>query len=237
MKSSNIQLQNRGYINEEDVNKFLSLNKDELLELAKSKEAYERSIAINLLSERYEINSKLAEILCEMLVKERKLYTKIELCNALKKASKDSIKIMINYLGVIGGNQYENLPEGRFNKKSYPLPRDIIARIFAHMDPSILEELTGVLQSSNIKAVREVIDAIGFICFYNKIYKDSILDALISCFYKYKDDEIIRWKIVRALESFNSVKSIEILKDVIENDNKEAIKLEAYRSLEIMRKE
>ena len=40
---------------------------------------------------------------------------------------------MVEYLGQIGNNQHKVLPTNGFNKKSYPLPRDIIARTLAHM--------------------------------------------------------------------------------------------------------
>jgi hypothetical protein len=80
--------------------------KSELLELLKSKEPYKRTIAINLLSAKSELDSEMINLFCSMLLHEKKLYTKIELCNALSKASVDSAKIMVNYLDIIGNNQY-----------------------------------------------------------------------------------------------------------------------------------
>lgn len=80
---------------------------------------------------------------------------------------------MFEYLGKIGNNQHKVLPSNGFNKNNYPLPRDIIARTLAHMNEVILPELLDVLKSNNILAIREVIDAIGFICFYHKIHFNS----------------------------------------------------------------
>lgn len=161
MRSSDIQLRNRGYIYAEDTYDYTDFSKTELLELLKSKEAYKRTIAVNLLSNKYELDNDMINLFCSMLLQEKKLYTKIELCNALLKASVDSAKTMVNYWGFIGNNQYKELPDKEFNKKSYPLPRDIIARTLAHMGVDVLPELTKILKTDNINAIREVIDSIG----------------------------------------------------------------------------
>ncbi len=117
MKSSDEQLKNRGYATIEDINGYTNLNESELLELLKSKELHKRTIAINLLSNKSQLDNNIINLFCNMLLHENKLYTKIELCNALSKASVESAKIMVNYLGIIGKNQYKELPEKRFNKK------------------------------------------------------------------------------------------------------------------------
>lgn len=235
MKSSKEQLKNRGYITIEDTNDYAFFSKNELLELLKSKEPYKRTIAINLLSNKNELDNEMINLFCNMLLDEKKLYTKIELCNALSKASVEAAKIMVNYLGVIGDNQYKELPNKEFNKKSYPLPRDIIARTLAHMSVDVLPEIIRILKTNNIMAIREAIDSIGFICFYNhNSYSESILNDLISCFNEYIKDEIIRWKIVRAFGSFNSKTIIDILINIKENDSKAVIRNEAKRSLDII---
>lgn len=86
---------------------------------------------------------------------------------------------MVNYLGTIGKNQYKELPEKKINKKSYPLPRDIVARTLAHMGGKVLPELIKLLKSSNVVAIREALNAIGFIGFYNsKAYDEEIFNDL-----------------------------------------------------------
>ncbi|OOM05683.1 HEAT repeat domain-containing protein [Clostridium saccharobutylicum] len=236
MKSSNEQLKNRGYATIEDVDKYTDLSEKELLILLKSKEPYKRTIAIKLLANKVKLNNEIITLFCNMLLHENKLYTKIELCNALSKASVESAKIMVNYLGVIGKNQYKELPDKKFNKKSYPLPRDIVARTLAHMGVEVLPELIKVLKSNNVVAIREGLDAIGFICFYNsKDYHEEISNDLISCFNEYIEDDIIRWKSVRAFESFNNQIIIDLLTNIKENDEKEIIRIEATRSLNIIK--
>jgi hypothetical protein len=235
MKSSDLQLRNRGYITLEDINDYTCLSNGELLELLKSKEPYKRTIAINLLSNRNELDIEMINLFCNMLLHEKKLYTKIELCNTLSKASVESAKIMVKYLGLIGNNQYKELPNKEFDKKSYPLPRDIIARTLAHMSVDVLPELILILKTNNIMAIREVIDSIGFICFYNRnTCSQSILNDLILCFNEYSKDDIVRWKIVRAFESFNSKIVIDILTNVKDFDIQLPIRNEAKRSLDII---
>ena len=84
-------------------------------------------------------------------------------------------------------------------------------------------------------AIREVIDAIGFICFYNKIHSNTqIIDALILCLKDNYNDDITRWKLVRAFESFNDINVIKILMDIEQNDSQPIIRNEAKRSLRII---
>ena len=149
MKSSNEQLKNRGYATIEDIDKYVDLNENELLALLKSKEPHKRTVAIKLLSNKIQSDNDMINLFCNMLLHENKLYTKIELCNALSKASVESAKIMVNYLGIIGENQYKELPDKKFNKKSYPLPRDIVARTLAHMGVDVLPELIKTLKTHN----------------------------------------------------------------------------------------
>lgn len=114
MKSSNEQLKNRGYATIEDIDKYADLNENELLLLLKSKEPQKRTIAVKLLANKIKLNNEIINLFCNMLLHENKLYTKIELCNALSKASLESAKIMVKYLGTIGKNQHKELPDKKF---------------------------------------------------------------------------------------------------------------------------
>lgn len=235
MKSSDSQLRSRGKITSEDLQQYSNHTKIELLEMLKSKEAYKRTIAVKILSEKYDLTDDLIHLFLHTLKQEKKLYTKIELCDALSKGDVQSAKIMVEYLGKIGNNKHTELPTNDFNKKSYPLPRDIIARTLAHMKEDILPVLMDVLKTNNIPEIREVIDAIGFICFYNKIhFNTQIVDELILCLNENYNDDIIRWKLVRAFESFNDINLIHILMEIKQNDSQLVIRNEAKRSLEII---
>ena len=105
------------------------------------------------------------------------------------------------------------------------------------MDIEALPELLKILKLNNIVAIREAIDAIGFICFYkSNAYDKEIINDLISCFNTYIADNIIRWKMVRAFESFNTKLIIDMLTNIEQNDEKEIIRIEAKRSLDIIKK-
>lgn len=89
--------------------------------------------------------------------------------------------------------------------------------------------------TNNIPAIREAIDAIGFICFYNKIHSNTqIIDALILCLGNNFNDNIILWKLVRAFESFNDINVIKTLMEIEQNDSQLVIRNEAKRSLKII---
>lgn len=235
MRSSDSQLKSRGKITIEDLQHYNNYTKIELLEMIKSKEAYKRTIAVKLISEKSALDDDLIHLFLRTLTQEKKLYTKIELCNALSKGDVESAKIMVEYLGKIGNNQYKVLPTNNFNKNSYPLPRDIIARTLAHMNGEILPVLLDVLKTTNLLAIKEAIDAIGFICFYHNIHSNSqIIDTLKLCLTDKYNDDIIRWKLVRAFESFNDINIIKTLMYIGQNDGQPIIRNEAKRSLRII---
>jgi hypothetical protein len=237
MKSSYSQLKSRGRITIEDLKYYNNLTKLELLEMITSKEAYKRTIAVKFLLENHDLNDDLIHLFLHTLIIEKKLYTKIELCDALSKGGSRSAEIMVEYLGQIGNNQHKKLPMNDFNKKSYPLPRDIIARTLAHMNVEILPVLLNVLKPNDNSAIREVIDAIGFICFYQKVPSNTeIIDALLLCLKHNYNDDLIRWKLVRAFGSFNDINVIKTLIDIEQNDSQSIIRNEAKRSLRVIRR-
>jgi hypothetical protein len=231
MKSSRKKLTQRGLINQSDIIPYISLKENELLNLMNSESSHERSIAAELLSNFPK--KEVIKALCLGLSIEKKLYTKLNICKSLMKIGKQAVPEMLKYLGKIGRNQYKEIPEEEFRKKSYPLARDIIARTLAHMNMDILPELTGTLDSDNINATREVIDSIGFICFYNE--SDYPVPHLIKCYKKNNYDAVIKWKIIRSFRSFNNRKVIEMLEEIICNEPNFYLKREAEISLGIIR--
>lgn len=84
MKSSQSELKSRGSVSEEDIIKHKDLTKEELLELLKSKEPYKRTVSVRLLGEEF-LNRDMITVMCEMLLTEKKLYTKLEICDVLSK--------------------------------------------------------------------------------------------------------------------------------------------------------
>jgi hypothetical protein len=236
VKSSKEDLRKRGFINTEDIKKYEQCTNQELIKLVNSPNAVERSAAINILSIRGDIRDiEFTKILLNRLCIERSLYTKLEICNALEKGNIETAKEMIHYLGVIGKNQYKCLPNKVSKKNSYPLPRDIIARTLGKMECIIIPVLFEVLDSDEEKKITEVIDAIGFMLFYNQQYNnEKYFIAITDTMNKYLGNDIIIWKCVLCLSSFWTQDSIEILNKIINSDKEEIIKWEAKRSLKIV---
>jgi len=54
------------------------------------------------------------------------------------------------------------------------------------------------------------------------------------CLRNYYNEDIIRWKLVRAFESFNDINVIEVLMETEQNDSQLIIRNEAKRSLKII---
>ncbi|WP_338099446.1 hypothetical protein [Methanolapillus africanus] len=192
----------------------------------------ERSAAVHLLSERKDIDPEyLTDLILQRLSVENSLYTKIEICSVLEKGGCSTAKKMTAYLGKIGQNQYTALPDSVSKKKSYPLPRDIIARSLGKMDASVLPVLLDVLMSGDASAVSEVLDAIGFLVFYNpQSATPENLDAVLSALTKFSDNDLIQWKLMICLSAFPLPKSLDILNHVIETSEIPIFREEALRS-------
>jgi hypothetical protein len=77
MKSSDSQLKSRGKSTFEDIQHYNNQSKIELLEMIKSKEAYKRSIAIKLLSEKNDFNDDLIRLFLQTLTQEKNFIQKL----------------------------------------------------------------------------------------------------------------------------------------------------------------
>ncbi len=228
MKNNNQEAkEKRGFTTEVENNLFISKSNVELILLLKSKYPKERTSSAIVLGQRK--SEKAIVALCEQLKEENALYSKIAISEALGKIGKPTINELIKNLGIIGNNQHKTLPKMIFNKWSYPLPRDIVARTICKIGDSILVDLNNIFVDGNKKQIYEAIDAIGFISFYseNKISFEMLEKSL----QKYCDDEIIKWKITRALSAFPSKKSELILLNILKTSKMPELEWEAIRSL------
>jgi len=196
MKSKQEALISRGYIEKGAEQAYLDISFDEKTDLLQSKTATNRTLAARLLAKDKNALSFLIKALCN----EKKLYTKIEICNSLVSLGEESVKPLIVLLGKIGNNQHKSLPKTTFKKNSYPLPRDIAARTLAHIGIMALPELLEILKSDNQEQLSEAIDAIGYICFYSN--SPGTFPMLIDCYHRNRHVDIIKWKIIRAMSAF-----------------------------------
>lgn len=173
-------------------------------------------------------------VLIEHLRLETKLYPKIELCAALQNGGLASARQLIPLLGKIGSNQHTQPSLETFKKSSYPLPLDIVARVLARMDSHVLPPLICAVRDGPRDAAVKAVDAVGFMCFYATVTpaaKLAALRALIDSFRGNPDDELLRWKLVRAFESFNHPDCLALLSEIIDDDAPPAILQEATRSM------
>lgn len=238
MKSSKESLEKRGLVEENDKIKYLTMPIDELFKYMNSDKATERTSAIYALSRIYKCDEeKIISELLKRLSIEKALYTKIEICNALEKGNEKTAEMMVCYLGKIGNNQHKILPLKVSEKKSYPLPRDIIARTLAKMNTNILLTLMKILETEEKDKISEALDAIGFMIFYNKdLATLDNLNVIINVLKKYKNCEMIVWKVTLCLSAFPISKSIEILEEIEESQYSQVIVNEAKRSLNLIKK-
>jgi hypothetical protein len=148
---------------------------------------------------------------------------------ALAKFGPQAIPCLIHLLGKIGNNQHRKLPSKGFFKKSYPLPRDIASRTIVKIGESALVPLEKVLAGDDRNRILEAVDAIGHISFDTG--NPRSLPALFSLIDKFPQDELLRWKVVRAMQAFPSDDVTEFLVCLMREEVSPALRWEAIRSL------
>jgi len=229
MKSNIDDLEKRGFVHENEVKAADFKSMTSLIEQLKSSTAIERTKAAILIQKKH-----LGELIPELITAlstESKLYSKIEISNALISFKESSIRPLIPQLGKIGKNQHKTLPVKPFNKDSYPLPRDIIARILVHIRGSVISEII-TAELSHIQ-LPEAVDVLGHISFYTN--DCEALPYLMKCYSEKHNDKIIMWKIIRAFSAFNNEEITSLLKNVIKNSTLKEMVWEAERSVRIIK--
>lgn len=201
MKSTMEQLETRGYLSSDKFEELIKHNLDDENNINNSnpflRTAYYRYLKTQTL------NEKQIDQLINALKKEKKLYTKIELCELLSLQSDYAVEKLIEQLGKISNNQINELTKFKTSiKLSYPLARDLVARILAKMDyknfPIIL-----TYAPKDLIAIREYIDTLGYMCFYNhQLITLSNYKAIINALKPYFDDEIVLIKFCTLCSAF-----------------------------------
>ena len=228
-----IAKEKRGFTTEIEDSFFVGKSDSELISLLISNDPKERTSSAKILGQRR--SQKAIVALCKQLKNEKSLYSKIAISEALGNVGKPAVKELIKYLGTIGNNQHKTLPKKKFNKKSYPLPRDIVARTICKIGKGALADLNNILENGTKKQTSEAIDAVGSISFYCE--DKSSFKSLERSLQEYKRDEIIQWKIIRALSAFPNKRSEMILSNILKTSKKPELKWEAERSLKLIKKE
>ena len=220
---------NRGFVAAGDETGFLMRSNDELFDLLKSQIAVERTVGARVLGHR---GHEFVELLLTAFESEQKLYPKIEIANSLISFGCYSVNGLVKRLGKIGKNQHQIPAIEPFKKKSYPLPRDIAARTLIRIGTIALPALFEVLKADDPAKISEAVDAIGFICYSGG--QEEYLKPLLDCYNTFKNNDLLRWKIIRAMSAFPASQTFLEIQLSIESNL--AIKQEIERSIRLIGK-
>lgn len=230
MKSDNQTLRKRGYASQEDIDAVCEYSQEKLLKLLSDTNPVIRTAAARCLCP---CDIQAVQGLLSQLSTEKCLYTKIAVCETLTSGDARTAEFMTAFLGKIGNNQYRQPPEKVSAKKSFPLPRDIIARALGKMNPSILPILLSVLEKDDLGAISEDLDAIGFMVFYHPVLAlESNLRQIHRTICAYRNNPLILWKCILCLSAFPLSSSINILEEFSASDT--IFGKEARRSLDLI---
>lgn len=227
MKSNSQQLRSRGFISDNELKPFIKLSRTILISLLKSKLSYERTASVRLLSSS--LNVEHIPVFCKMLETEKSLYTKIEICNAIANYGESAIPYLLPLLGKIGKNQHKEIKLVDINKKSFPLPRDIVARILIRIGPVVLPHMESLLAEGNYYQKLEAVDVIGHVCWNYRDFRSE--NVCLQLFYSALNDPLLKWKLIRAFQPYESKQIVDVLEKIIGGEDNEIIKTEARRSL------
>jgi hypothetical protein len=225
LKSSVKHLESRGYVKNGAVDIYANLTDSGLIDLLNSSDAVKRTIAAKIAGNRR--TTAMLAPLCETLKIEKKLYTKLAVCEAIGAYGIIAMPYLVPLLGKIGKNRHLKPALVDINKKSFPLPRDIAARIIIRMGNKALPYLEKIISGRSSGSKTEAIDAIGHIAFNSG---DTGSEKMLIDLYNENEDELIRWKIIRAFQSFDGHFATAILKGMTKSKNV-IFREEAKRSL------
>ncbi|MEL7671583.1 MAG: HEAT repeat domain-containing protein [Methanobacterium sp.] len=216
----------RGQISSEELGAYVEFEAEHLIEMLNSDNPPERTIAATILGNRRDEKGILS--LCDSLKKEKALYSRIAMSEALGKMGETAVPPLIKLLGQIGNNQEKELPEKYFNKKSFPLARDMAARTIVKIGKPATPYLIEVVEKQNDYILQQAVDALGGIA--AKTCDRSALPVLLNGLDS--NNEITLWKIIRSLSGFkHSSEALPPLLNILESDYNAAIIWESARTL------
>ncbi len=219
---------NRGQISSEEVEAYVHYGTEHLIEMLDTDSPQKRTIAATILGNRRDEKGILP--LCTALKEEKALYSRIAMSEALGKMGEAAVPPLIKLLGKIGTNQEVKLPKKYFNKKSFPLARDMAARTIIKIGNPATPYLIKIVEEQDDYIVQQAIDALGGIA--AKTCDKSALPVLINGLEIHSDNKITFWKIVRSLSGFKySTEALLPLLNILENDYDAAIIWESARTL------
>ena len=229
MKSTRSQLKNRGMASPEEIAACASLPWEQLVEELRSPDPCRRTAARCM-----DPKSKAAAVLLlEQLAQEKCLYTRLAICETLEKGTEETAEKMLPWLGRIGNNQYKALPDKVSAKKSFPLPRDLIARSLARMDMAVFPLLLQLFKTGSEQQISEALDAAGFMAFYHPaLAVGENAERILHLRHSHSGSEIIVWKVLLCLSAFPVPEAVRVLEGYAVRDD--IFGKEAQRSLHLV---
>ncbi|MDR2624061.1 MAG: HEAT repeat domain-containing protein [Methanobrevibacter sp.] len=234
----------RGWINSDDLKPFKDFESDDLITMLSDKDPQKRTIAATLLNEGIvEDDNDKKHIIVSLLKsskREKTLYSRMAIFESLVSYGELSVPYLIKLLGVIGSNQEKQLPKKYFNKKSFPLPRDLAARTLAKMGNTPIPYLVELLKDNNITNFKkeQALDVIGAIAYKYNDHRafDSINDLFANIGsedFNKEPTTVLVWKIVRSLSGFkNNMNALNLVINVFKRfDHVNEIQWEVIRSI------
>ena len=218
----------RGQVSTEEIEACTEFKTAYLIEMLNSCSPQERTIAATLLGNRKDKQGTVQ--LCNSLKKEKALYSRIAMSEALGKIGEDAVPPLIGLLGQIGNNQELKLPEKYFNKKSFPLARDMAARTIIKIGKPATPYLIKVVEEQDDYILQQAADALGGIA--ARTGDRRALPALLNCLETHSNNKITFWKVIRSLSGFkDSSETLTPLLNILESNCDAAIIWESARTL------
>ncbi len=228
MNKDNLHIarQKRGQIESSLLIAFATLSDKELANLLLSKLSTERTIGATLLGQRKA--EEFVVSLCAALRLEKALYSRIAICEALESIGKESVEPLLQLLGKIGNNQETKLPEKYFEKKSYPLTRDIVARTIIRIGEPAIDRLIELSATKDNYLLSQIIDTLGGLLHATGDLR--ILDRLTIIFEENRQNELLLWKTIRAFSATESKETTDLIMPFLTH-SQPAIRWETTRTL------
>ncbi|UQS84398.1 hypothetical protein MOO46_03855 [Apilactobacillus apisilvae] len=231
----------RGKINKCYYNNHKNDKYDYLLFLLKRKDVYESKLTaiVRIIGIKYfnKFEEPLSKELLLILKKGCPLYTKIEIQKVLSAGTKHTAILLISELGKIGNNQYLKVPMKTSKKSTYPIARDICARILQKMDIIAVSEIYINIQQNNMNNSQksESLDVLEYCIFHNSLLGTlNLLKVIVN---ETKSENILcKWKAIRALSAFkNNDFVISYLEYLYTKEESEGIINEIKRSIRFVK--
>jgi FOG: HEAT repeat len=218
----------RGQVPPEEIKACLKFKTEHLIGMLDSADPQKRTIAAAVLGDIQDEKSIMP--LCAALKGEKALYSRIAVSEALEKMGEDAVQPLIELLGKIGNNQEIELPKKYFNKKSFPLARDMAARTIIKIGKPATPHLIKVVEEQDNYITQQAIDTLGGIS--AKTGDMRALPVLLNGLESHSSNKITLWKIIRSLSAFkHSSEALPLLLNILENDPCAAIIWETARTL------